>query len=128
MKKPTEKLKKLHKTKDLGHLLSDCSSIPIDDLLIPLQQAKEEGYESLYFEAVVRGYEGYLDEIVWRASKYEDETDEEFNARVTKWKEQRQRDKEYAKKQKLRQEERDRKEFERLSKKFAKVKEKNESN
>lgn len=117
-KKPTEKHKKLHRETELGWLLTNYSSTPIDDAISALQEAKDKGHQALYFEAEVSGYDGYLGEITWTACHESEETDEEFQARVTAWQEQERLSREDAKKRKAIRNERDRVEYERLQKKF----------
>lgn len=117
-KKPTEKYKKLCRKTELGWLLTNYSSTPIDDAISALREAKEKGHQTLYFEAEVSGYDGYLSDITWTASHESEETDEEFQARVTAWQEQERLNREDAKKRKAIRDERDRVEYERLRKKF----------
>jgi hypothetical protein len=69
----------------------------------------------------VWGNDYYIDDLRFKAWHYAEETDEEFEARVASWQEAERIKREHAKKRKASQDEKDRKEFERLSRKFGSI-------
>ncbi len=117
-KKPTEKLTQIYKFTDLPNLLTYDDDIDIDEVISKLQQAKSEGHDKIRLSITVWGNDYYIDDFRFTAWHYAEETDEEFEARVATWQESERIKRENAKKLKASQDEKDRKEFERLSRKF----------
>jgi MFS superfamily sulfate permease-like transporter len=117
-KKPTEKLTQIYKFTDLPNLLTYGNDSNIDEIISKLQQAKSEGHDKINLSITVLGNDYYIDDLQFTAWHYAEETDEEFEARVATWQEAERIKRENAKKLKASQDEKDRKEFERLSRKF----------
>jgi hypothetical protein len=117
-KKPTEKLTQIYKFTDLPNLIDDGNDSDIDEVISKLQQAKSEGHDKINLSITVWGNDYYIGDLQFTAWHYAEETDEEFEARVATWQEAERIKRENAKKLKASQDEKDRKEFERLSRKF----------
>jgi hypothetical protein len=117
-KKPTEKLTQIYKFTDLPNLLTDGDDSNIDEIISKLQQAKSEGHDKINLSITVRGNDYHISDLQFTAWHYAEETDEEFEARVATWQESERIKRENAKKLKASQDEKERKEFERLSRKF----------
>jgi|LakMenEpi03Aug12_release.lakeMendotaPanAssembly.Ray.scaffolds.fasta_scaffold19399_14 hypothetical protein len=117
-KKPTEKLTQIYKFTDLPNLLTYGDDIDIDEVISKLQQAKSEGHDKINLSITVWGNDYYIGDLQFTAWHYAEETDEEFEARVATWQESERIKRENAKKLKASQDEKDRKEFERLRHKF----------
>jgi hypothetical protein len=118
-KKPTEKLTQIYKSTDLPYLLTDGNDSDIDEVISKLQQAKSEGHDKINLSITVwNDYHISISDLRFTAWHYAEETDEEFEARVATWQEAERIKRENAKKLKASKDEKDRKEFERLSRKF----------
>ena len=117
-KKPTEKLTQIYKFTDLPNLLTDGNDSNIDEIISKLQQSKSEGHDKINLSITVWGNDYHISDLQFTAWHYAEETDEEFEARVATWQEAERIKRENAKKLKASQDEKDRKEFERLSRKF----------
>ena len=120
-KKPTEKLTQIYKFTDLPNLLTDGNDSNIDEIISKLQQAKSEGHDKINLLVQVLGHDYYIDDLQFTAWHYAEETDEEFEARVATWQESERIKRENARKLKASQDEKERKEFERLSRKFGSI-------
>jgi hypothetical protein len=102
----------------LPNLLTYGDDIDIDEVISKLQQAKSEGHDKINLSITVWGNDYYIGDLQFTAWHYAEETDEEFEARVATWQESERIKRENAKKLKASQDEKDRKEFERLRHKF----------
>lgn len=118
MPKPTEKLKNVYKGSYLPELFENYSDVDIDEVIEKLQKAKEDGHTKITLDVGIGGYDGYVSGISFCAWHRRDETDEEFEARVAAWQDAEKIKRDETKKRKAVQDEKDRKEFERLSRKF----------
>ena len=116
-KKPTEKLKNVYKSSYLPELFENYGNVDIDEVIEKLQKAKEEGHNKINFDVDTGGYSGHTS-TSFCAWHLRDETDEEFEARVATWQDAERIKREETKKRKAFQDEKERKEFERLSRKF----------
>ena len=117
-KKPTEKLRAIYKFSSLTNLLVNDDDSDIDEVISRLQQAKGEGHDKINFSITVDGYDYYIGELQFTAWHYAEETDGEFEARIAAWQESERIKKENAKKRKADNEAREKKEYERLKKKW----------
>ena len=117
-KKPTEKLKNVYKSSYLPELFENYGNNDIDEVIEKLQKAKEDGHTKVNLDVEAGGFDGYVSSISFCAWHLRDETDEEFEARVASWQDAERIKREEAKKRKATQDEKDRKDFERLSRKF----------
>ena len=101
----------------MPNLIADGNDSDIDEVISKLQQAKSEGHDKINLSITVWN-DYHISDLKFTAWHYAEETDEEFEARVATWQEAERVKRENAKKLKASQDEKDRKEFERLSRKF----------
>jgi len=90
----------------------------IDKVISKLQQAKSEGHDKIFLSMRVWGDDYYIDDLQLKAWHYEEETDEEFEARVAAWQDAERIKRDEAKERKAKNEAREKKEYERLKKKW----------